>query len=292
VKNHLLADAAVFAMLGLFCARQAAGEIVNCNNSPSSCTTFNASVIGGPNPYVYIQDAYFNDTSDTYFDPASPTQINYNFNNGAVVEKATGSLATGITGVYAEGDSTGDTVKIFANDIFTLNGPSGGGPVDITAIFHAAGTASLAPVASNAPLVGGGNATLQLCGPGGSFACVADQFNLGGIPFAGYSGPVFSEYTSEPYLQAESTFSESAGSTFNVYYSLIASVSAGGDIDLYDPGQLSFDLPAGYSISSVSGFQFPAPTTSTVPEPGSLGLLACVMGVLFGRQAAARLFKG
>jgi hypothetical protein len=145
MKNHRLAARAAVALLCLVCAREAAAEVVNCNTSPSSCTAFNPSLIGGSNPYVYIQDAYFSDTSNTYFDPANPAQISYNFNNGAVSEKATGSLATGITGVYAQGFTGGDLVNVVANDIFTLNGPSGGGPVNITAVMHAAGTASLAP---------------------------------------------------------------------------------------------------------------------------------------------------
>lgn len=278
--KRLLAVAAL-AIMCLAFSRVASASIVDCNTDPSQCTTFNTSVAGGANPYVYIQDAYFADTSNTYFDPANPTQITYNFNNGAVMEQATGSLATGITGVFAEGITSGDTVSVAANDIFTLVGPAGG-PVDITATFTAAGTATLAPVASNSPLVGGGNAQVELCGPGGSFACGGDSFNLGGIPFAGYSGPVFSENTGQPSLTRQWTFSESAGDTFNIYYDLSAQVAAGSTIDLYDPGQLSFILPDGYSIESASGFESPVSTSAT-PEPRSLGLLALVLTVLAGR---------
>jgi len=288
MKNHRPAVAAALAVSCLLFAREAAASIVNCNTSPTTCNNvFNQSLIGGSNPYVYVQDAYFSDTSNSYFDPASPGQITYSFNNGAVTEQATGSLATGITGVLAEGGSSGDLVKVVANDIFTLNGPTGGGPVNITATFYAAGTASLAAVGSNSPLVGGGNATLQLCGPGGSFACTSDDFNVGGLPFAGYSGPVYSNNSGNPYLEAQSTFSESAGSTFNVFYNLSAQVAAGSSIDLYDPGQLSFTLPDGYSIDSEGGFQYPVPP-SAVPEPASFGLVGAVVAVLLGRKAWGR----
>lgn len=273
------------ALLCLLFARVAAAAIVNCNSSPSSCTVFNPSTIGGANPYVYVQDAYFSDTFNTYFDPANPAAINFTFNNGAVNEQAIGTLSTGVTGVYASGSSSGDTVSVSANDIFTLNGPTGGGPVDITVEFQASGTASLAPVASNSPLVGGGNATLELCGPSGSFACRSDQFNLGGLPFAGYSGPVYSTNTLQSGLQATYTFSESAGSTFNVFYELSAQVASGSDIDLFDPGQLSFILPDGYSIDSVSGFQYPIPAAGTgVPEPTSLGFLVVTSAVLIAAK--------
>jgi hypothetical protein len=284
MKNHLVACAAVVTLLCLLFTRAASAEIVNCNTSPSSCTVFNQSLTGGAYPYVYVHDAYFSDTSNTYFDPSNPGDITYIFGNGAVSEKAKGSLATGSIGVLAQGFTSGDLVNVSANDIFTLHGPASGGPVNITVEIHAAGTASLPPVGSSSPLVGGGDASVEVCGPGGSFACVFDNFNVGGLPFAGYSGPVFSENTHKSYLDARWTFSESAGSTFGVFYELHAGVAAGGTIDLYDPGQLSFTLPEGYSIDSVSGFQSPAPL-SGVPEPSSLGLMALMIGLFFARHA-------
>jgi hypothetical protein len=274
-------------MCSLVFVKGAEAAIVDCGTQPTTCySVFNPSTIGGSNPYVWVTDAGAKPSSN-YFDPASPTQIDYHFTNLLAGEHAIGSLATGVLGVYASTTSNNfDSVGVQANDIYTIEGPASIGPIPITASVIVSGAASLTLQPFSAGFVGGGSVSLELCGPGGAFACNFDYFNLGGLPFPGYIGPIYSQYTGKNYLQVVYNFTEPVATPFNVYYSLSAQVNSFGlsFIDVLDPVQLSFTLPPGYSVTSQSGFS----SASATPEPGTalyLGIgLACLTAARCGRR--------
>lgn len=245
----------------------ASASVVNCNVFPSLCSPIaNFSVAGGPHPYVYVSDNNAN-----YLDVANPTQIAFNYNDASIAETAIGSLATGILkskgtalSVYASYDQLG----IAANDIFELSGPAG--TVSLTARFRTKGIADLVAVPKGGSiLIDGGTVNIELCGPGGSFACGGDTFDVTSPnPFGGYLGPIYSDANpSQKYLEHDYTFTQAVGTPFNIFYAMTLVAYSGSTIDLTDPGSLDFVLPAGYSIHSVSGF----PATSA-PEPITVAL--------------------
>lgn len=270
-------SALLFAAFLVLCVgRRAGADVVNCNDPAysSACAGIvNFSVAGGANPYVYVSNPQGN-----YLDLTNPAQISFSQTAGNP-EQAAGSLASGILtatdqaiSVYDDYDSLG----INANDIFTLSGAAG--LVSITAQFKVSGTAYLQAVGpGESILIDGGDAHIVLCGPGGSFACGGDAFqDTGGPPFAGGTFAVTSEYTGQPYLEVDYTWMQQVGTPFGVYYGMSMDVYSGSEIDLTDPGTLSFNLPAGYTISSEGGFTGGAPA-GAVPEPGSIFLLAPVL---------------
>src|SRR5262249_34844643 len=67
-----------------------------------------------------------------------------------------------------------------------------------------------------------------LCGPYGSYNCDFEQFSQRGLPFAGYSGPIFWEFNpSQQHLIAQRTFDVQAGVPFPVDYGFITEVYNG-----------------------------------------------------------------
>jgi hypothetical protein len=281
-----LSTSACILFLSLCVARPGRADIVTCNDFPSVCSQIvNFSVTGGSRPYVVVEGSQGN-----FLDPSNPSQIAYSFGNSAASEVGVRTLATGIltaTDTTASTYGDYDSVSIAANDIFTLSGPAGSS-VSITADFTVAGTANLSAVAPyGSSLISGGGASIELCGPGGSFACGGDQFNdtfyTGlGASFPGYSGPLVSGNFSgdvsgtQDYLEHSFTWTQQVGTPFDVYYAMTA-YTYGGTVDLTDPGTLSFDLPSGYSLQSLGGFSSPSP--SAVPESSSVTLFAFVLAM-------------
>jgi hypothetical protein len=281
-----LGTSACILFLSLCFGRPAAADIVNCGLDPSVCSPIvNFSVAGGSNPYVYVSNP-----SANFLDPSNPSQIAFSFSGSQASEVAAGSLSTGILTATDTTTSTfndTDFISIAANDIFTLSGPAGstGSSVSITATFTVSGTANLSAVGpGGSDLISGGGASIELCGPGGSFACGGDQFNdTLDAPFPGYSGPIVSGNFSgdvngsQDFLQHSFTWDQQVGTPFNVFYAMNA-YTYGGTVDLTDPGTLSFGLPTGYTVDSVSGFSS-AGAPSPVPESSSVTLFALALAI-------------
>lgn len=290
---------ACFVLLFLCFPHPAAAGPVNCGDPTytAACAAIvNFSVAGGPNPYVYAQDANPSNDGTHYLDLSNPDQINYSCPSSAcagVSELASGSLSTGILQISGEAVSVYDdfdSVGIGANDIFTLGGPSGS--VGITATFTVTGTAYLAAVgAGQSILIDGGDASIELCGPGGSFACGGDTFQAtGSAPYFGGTEPVTSEYSGEPYLLVTETWMQQTGVPFDIFYSMTLGAYSGSAIDLTDPGTLSFTLPSGYSLTSEGGFS--QGLSSSVPEPGTFVLLLAGLGAVVWADRRTRRARG
>ncbi len=284
-----------FTLLAFCLARPAAADPVSCNDpaNTGACNAIaNFSVSGGANPYVYVQDQSSGMALNHYIDLSNPAQISYSCPSSScagISESASGSLATGV--LKASGEAVNvyddfDSVGISANDIFDLHGPAGS--VSITATFEVTGTANLAAVGPGGSiLIDGGDASIVLCGPGGSFACGGDTFQATGVsPFPGGTETITSEYTGKPYLLVSYTWTQATNVPFGVYYSMNLDAYSGSSIDLTDPGTLSFNLPAGYSLTSEGGYSQGVVTAT--PEPRTLAALLTALLAILGADIFSR----
>jgi hypothetical protein len=238
---------------------------------------------GGTTPYIEVVGRL-----GSYIDVDNPSQISWVYADTAVSEVASGSLQTGqlhstdwAKEVYYDADS----LTINARDSFTLSGAPG--VVSITARFRVDGNAIL-PAVDSSILTDGGQANLILCGPGGSYACGGDTFNLSyGPPFPGYSGPIYSQYnTAQHYLERTWTWDQQVGVPFNVFYSMQIQVYSGSTIDLSHTGTLDFILPGDYEVTSAGGYS--SLVASGVPEPGTWVLMALGLAAAGLRKARQR----
>lgn len=225
------------------------------------------------------------------------TSLSYTSPRGSIgwftADAAAGTLrgfADAVNGVI--GVVGGDNVyaRGFVNDDFTLNGPTPGTPVSITAYFTLDGTLS---GASSLPY------TLEAF----ENAYVATQFTaltgndlfdlwartedeMDGCWLAGCSG-----FSIDVHRVASLTLDIIAGDPFGIYYYLYAIGGwayggSGGTSDFGSTGAISFDLPPGTSISSSGGFYQGPSGGEPIPEPSTLGLLgAGLVGLgIWGRK--------
>lgn len=259
----------ILVMVGI--ARPAMASTINCSTNVAAC---DAIELGG-SPYI----KFVSDTFGRYIDIANPYTVTQDVLTATTHNIGNGSLAAGVLQVYSQALSSFNTFAsagIYARDTFTVSGPSNA-PLTITAVFTAHGTANLIVSPNPGGLVMGGNATANMCGPGGSFACGGDSFSQLGFPptYQAYNGPITSSNTpGQSYLERSYTFQVTPGTPFSMTYEIILGVYNGSTMNMYNTGNLSFTLPTGYAITSLGGYG--AATTqppAAVPEPATWTML-------------------
>ncbi len=226
------------------------------------------AIESGGGPFIKVEAG----PAGRVIDTTDPSQAVWLYADPNVEAYGAGSLATGELHVSAFAKNTFKTyvgARVYAQDVFTVFGAVPGETVHVVSRFVATGTAILVISDNPGGLANGGSASLAMCGPGGSFACGGDSFSEAGFPpsYMGYAGDIVSDITSLPYLERVWEFDVTAGVPFTMLYWLIVEALNGSLVDMANTATLSFDLPEGYSISSLGGF------TSAVPVPGAMLLL-------------------
>ena len=178
--------------------------------------------------------------------------------------------------------SSGD-LWLHARDQFTVTGGVLGESVSVTGRFRADGVLTI----EGAPGTGGAEVLIKV-GPG-SWNTTNGGITGGNAGGDNFGLPVFSPTGAYAFdIEAEKTFDAVVGTPIQVLYAMRLSGNmfdafpfgdtGAVDVDSLTTGELSFDLPAGYGITSQLGFG--------VPEPGAAGLLvAGCLGLAFaGRR--------
>lgn len=213
------------------------------------------------------------------------------------VDHAAGALAGSLrlSPLSIFGFNTSGELNVHARDRFTLVGPAGGGPVTITAKLQVGGSvvASAAPdevsvtveALLNSTLSGWDSVNGGLASSTGSAGLFRMRY-FPGDPFLTLLAPTPID------IEAVDTFDVAVGQEFQLGYRmrLLGSIrdqdASGGalNFNFLNTAQLSFDLPAGYSISSDLGF-----SATSVPEPATTALLAMgLLGAGWARRARLR----
>lgn len=185
------------------------------------------------------------------------------------------NMSTGYLAVYAAGiedgnpsTGTGGIVSVSAIDVFTLHSATPG-TINFTAVLTAEGIGTITNNSYS------GSVSIQLGLPGGAGDSDGGTFQAGNNAPWGSPFDLYSTVTGGG-LMASYDYELMANTPFAFGYSLRADVSQGTIFDLTNSAHLSFILPEGVTITSMSGYNptiVPLPPAVWLFGSGLIGLI-------------------
>lgn len=213
-------------------------------------------------------------TASGFIDPMTEFASAHFQNFGATL-KGGGSTSANALRIFVESNSGFSFASAAIVDTYTIVGPDTGA-TSITARITADATA-----ASRVTTIGEtfGNATFSLAIGTGLFTSGRSVVNQ--IASDEFSTGLLQSTAAVPIqLVAEDTFTVTPGVAFNLAYAFTVHGTAGIVANGLNTATIEFDLPDGYSISSTLGFSAGTTSSSDVPEPPALALLASALLLL------------